>query len=225
MPSQGKLIVLEGIDGSGKATQTLLLSQKLEKDGYSVKFINFPQYGQKSAGMIENYLKEQKYGPSRNITSYQAAIFYAIDRFDAKGQLYEWLESGNIILCDRYVGSNLAHQGCKIKNNNEREEFFAWVENLEYNIFGIPRPDVNIILKIDPEKGQELARKDSNGKDLHEDDLDHLKSAAQIYSELVENKPDFISTDCMQDSKLLSLDEISKKIYKQVSKYLNGNNP
>lgn len=212
---KGKLIVLEGIDGSGKATQTLLLSQKLEQDGYDVKFINFPQYGQKSAGMIENYLREQKYGSNGNVTPYQAALFYAIDRFDAKKQLLEWLAAGKVVLCDRYVGSNLAHQGCKIESGEERKKFFAWIEHLEYEIMGIPKPDLNIILKIEPEKGQFLAKRDSKHKDLHEDDLNHLRAASQIYAELAEERGDFVAVDCMDGDKILNMEEINVKIYKK----------
>jgi dTMP kinase len=219
--SKGKLIVLEGIDGSGKATQTLLLSQKLEKDGYDVKFINFPQYGQKSAGMIENYLRDQKYGSNGgDISPYQASVFYAMDRFDAKKQLLDWLADGKIVLCDRYVGSNLAHQGCKIEKEEEREKFFAWVENLEYEIFGIPKPDMNIILKIEPEKGQFLAKRDSKHRDLHEDDLDHLKAAGQTYIKLAEQRDHFVCIDCMDGNELLSLEEINKKIYNKVNELI-----
>ncbi|MBD3248225.1 dTMP kinase, partial [Candidatus Falkowbacteria bacterium] len=182
--AKGKFIVLEGIDGSGKATQTLLLSQKLENDGFKVKFINFPQYGQKSAGMIENYLRDQKYGNNGDTTPHQASLFFAMDRFDAKKQIEDWLKKGKTVLCDRYVVSNLAHQGCKIEDDEEREKFFQWVEDLEYNILKIPKPDINILLKIEPEKGQFLAKRDSKKKDLHEDDLNHLKAAAQIYTDL-----------------------------------------
>lgn len=221
MPKKGKFIVLEGIDGSGKATQTILLSQKLEKDGYDVKFINFPQYGQRSAGLIENYLRDQKYSNHNGgISPYQASLLFAVDRFDAKYQIEKWLKKGNIVLCDRYVGSNMAHQGCKIEKEDEQDRFFDWLLDLEYNILDIPKPDVNIILKIEPIKGQLLAKRDSKKKDLHEDDINHLKAAAQVYNKLGEEREEFISVDCMYGDKVLSMENINKKLYKRVKEYL-----
>lgn len=224
MPKKGKFIVLEGIDGSGKATQTLLLSQKLEKKGYDVKFINFPQYGQKSAGMIENYLRDQKYsnGNGNDITPYQAALLFAIDRFDAKKQIEKWINSGSIVLCDRYAGSNLAHQGCRIEKEEEQEKFFKWVEDMEYNILGIPKPDINIVMKIEPKKGQLLAKRDSKKKDLHEDDINHLKMASQTYDKIAEDREDFVSIECMYGDKVLGIEDINKKLYRKVKKYLDS---
>ncbi len=223
MPKKGKFIVLEGIDGSGKATQTILLSQKLEKEGHKVKFINFPQYGQKSAGMIENYLREQKYSNNNgSITPYQASLFFAIDRFDAKQQIEKWLKNGNIVLCDRYVGSNMAHQGCKIEDDLEQKEFFDWLEKMEYEILKIPKPDINIVLKIDPKEGQLLAKRDSKKKDLHEDDINHLKMAAQAYDKIAEQRKDFISIDCMRGNKVLGMEVINKKVHQKVKEYIES---
>jgi dTMP kinase len=122
----GKLIVLDGTDGSGKATQLELLKKRLEEEGFEVVTADFPQYNKKSAGLVEEYLSG-KYGEAEAVTPYQASIFYAVDRFDARAQLRQWLAEGKIILANRYVSANMGHQGGKIKNALERKAFFNWL--------------------------------------------------------------------------------------------------
>ncbi len=119
---KGKLIVFEGIDGSGKSTQSKLFKRYLEKQGEEVIEISFPQYGKKSAGLIEEYLKGV-YGSAEEVGPYRASIFFACDRYDASFQIKEWLEKGKIVIADRYVSSNAGHQGGKINNPQERTNF------------------------------------------------------------------------------------------------------
>ena len=112
---RGKLIVIEGTDGSGKGTQTGLLIKRLKKEGYKVMIADFPQYGQRSATMTEDYLNG-KYGSAEHVGAYRASIFYACDRFDASFKMREWLKDGGIIISNRYVSASMGHQAGKIKN-------------------------------------------------------------------------------------------------------------
>src|SRR6266403_2732213 len=142
---RGKFIVIDGTDGSGKTTQFKLLQDTLQAEGYEVETTDFPQYGKKSAGLVEEYLNG-KYG--NEVNPYASSIFYAVDRFDASKQMQEWLDQGKIILSNRYVLASAGHQGGKIEDKDERVKFFRWLNNLEYKIFGIPQPDLNIILHV-----------------------------------------------------------------------------
>ena len=152
---QGKFFVFEGIDGSGKSTQTNLLAEYLKKRGYKVIKIDFPQYGNKSAGLVEKYLSGE-YGDAEKVGPYRASIFYACDRYDANFQLKKYLKEGRVVVSDRYVGSNMAHQGGKIKSQKEREKFFAWLYELEYEIFKIPKPTKSFFLHVPLEIAHKL---------------------------------------------------------------------
>ena len=111
---KGKFIVIDGTDGSGKATQTKLLVKKLRKEKYKVKLADFPQYNKKSAGLVEEYLSG-KYGTEKNVGPYVASIFYACDRYDASFKIRKWLKEGNIVISNRYVTANMGHQGgCRV---------------------------------------------------------------------------------------------------------------
>ncbi|MDD5606597.1 MAG: dTMP kinase [Candidatus Pacebacteria bacterium] len=216
--TKGKFIVLEGIDGSGKATQTKLLIKYFKKKGLKVQKIDFPQHGTKSAAMVDEYLKG-KYG---KIDAYKASVFYAIDRYDASFKIRKWLKQGNIVVADRYISSNAGHQGGKL-DKQERKKYFKWLYNLEYNIFEIPKPDLTIILKSSPQisfkmSAQAKDRKKvylGKKKDLHEKDINHLKKALQAYLDLAKTAPrEFKVIECIENNKMISLEKVHEKIKK-----------
>lgn len=185
--TKGKFIVIDGTDGSGKATQTKLLVKALKKSGKDVEVVDFPQYGAKSAGLVEEYLNG-KYGTAKEVGPYIASIFYACDRYDASFKIKSWLEEGKIVISNRYVSSNMGHQSGKIHSRTKREEYLDWLDNLEFKLFSIPRPDLTMLLYIDPITGQKWVDKKGHrdyvgGKkrDIHEADLQHLKDAADAY--------------------------------------------
>ncbi len=220
-PSKGRFIVIDGTDGSGKATQTNLLVEELKLGGYEVEMTDFPQYGTKSAGLIEEYLNG-KYG---QVGPEAASIFYAIDRFDASFKIREWLAAGKIVISNRYVTANAGHQGGKIADDMDRLKYFKWLDNLEYNIFNIPKPDLNIILHMPAEMAQELVDKKSadvrgyaNGKkrDLHEADLNHLKNAEKVYLEIAKLFPNTKLVECVTNGKLQSPAEVHNKVWELV---------
>ncbi|MFZ4648006.1 MAG: dUTP diphosphatase [Patescibacteria group bacterium] len=226
---RGRLIVIDGTDGSGKTTQLHLLKEKLEAEGFGVAIADFPQYNQKSAGMVEEYLSG-KYGGVKDVTPYQASIFYAVDRFDASRQIREWLAEGKIVLCNRYSSSNMAHQGGKIDNPLERKVFFNWLSELEHDILKIPRPDLCLVLRVNAEIAQQLAkdrgREDWNGKtrDIHEENLEHLKKAENVYCEIAENNHNYRLVNCTSEGAIMDREEIGFLIWIYVSQMLKAEN-
>ena len=224
---KGKLIVIDGIDGAGKTTQIGRLVNQLIKQGHDVVTADFPQYGTKSAGMVEEYLNG-KYGASEDVNPYVASFFYALDRYDASFKIRNWINQGKIVITDRYVSANMGHQGGKFDTLQKRQEYFRWLDYYEYTVFGIPRPDMTLILHIPHEHGQGLM-KDREDKqyiesedqlDTHEADLDHLKRAEQTYLEMAQEFDDFELIECMQDGRLLSIEEISELVWQSASKIL-----
>jgi len=229
MTYKGKFIVIDGTDGSGKTTQIKLLEERLKFMGYDVAMADFPQYGQKSAGVIEEYLSG-KYGQAEEVGPYRASIFYAIDRFDASFKIRKWLEEGKIVLSNRYVSANMAHQGGKINNSIERKIYFNWLHDLEYNIFGIPRPDSVLILHVPAEVSQKLTQNQDaidrkpeytkEGKDIHENNLEHLKNAEEVYLEICELFSNFDLIECTRNNEIMTREEIHEEIWQNVDKII-----
>lgn len=219
---KGSFIVMDGTDGSGKRTQTELLIKTLKQEGYDCESISFPQYGQKSAGMVEEYLNG-KYGQA---DAYVSSVFYAMDRFDASFKIRQWLSEGKIVISDRYVTANAGHQGGKISNQAERIKYFKWLDNLEYNIFNIPKPDLNIILHMPAEMAQKLISQKpketrayitgKEQKDIHENDLKHLKNAEKVFMEIAQLFPNTKMVECVEAGKLLAPEQVHNKVWNLV---------
>ncbi len=230
---KGKFFVFEGIDGCGKSTQTKLLAEYFKSKGFEVEKIDFPQHGERSSAMVDDYLTG-KYGTSEEVGPYIASVFYAIDRYDASFKIKKWLEEGKIVISDRYVVSNIGHQGGKlIKDKEQWKKYVDWLQNLEYNIFGIPKPDYTFILKTSPEFSLKLANNitdqqkierrasylgDDKKQDIHEKDKSHLANALESYLIAAREFPnDFKVIDCLE-TRLLPPDIISEKIINETQK-------
>lgn len=226
---KGKFIVIDGTDGSGKTTQLSLLVERLKNLGHSVEIADFPQYNTKSAGLVEEYLSG-KYGNADEVGPYRASIFYACDRYDASFKIRKWLDEGKIVISNRYVTANMGHQGGKIDGEKERKEYFDWLYKLEYEIFSIPRPDLNIILHVPAEISQRLSqqrtREDWKGKtnDIHQDDLAHLKKAESVYLEIANTFPNFYLIECTKNNEILSKEEINNTVFGLVIDLINPKN-
>ena len=229
---KGKFFVFEGIDGCGKATQTKLLADYFIKNGFAVEKIDFPQHGERSAAMVDDYLTG-KYGSSAEVDPHIASIFYAIDRYDASFKIKKWLDEGKVVVSDRYLVSNIGHQGGKIiQNKDEWKKYVSWLYDLEYGIFKIPKPDYTFILKTSPDFSLKLAHNitdkdkqdrrkaylgDSQTQDIHEKDKSHLTNALSSYLMAAEEFPeDFKVIECLNNDILLSSQEIHQKIIKLV---------
>lgn len=212
MENKGKLIVIDGTDGSGKATQTKLLVERLQKEGQPVETLSFPQYGKPSAALVEEYLTG-RYGTAEQVGPKAASIFYAVDRFAARGRIMDALAQGQWVIADRFVSSNMGHQGGKIKDAKEREDFFKWEDELEHGIFALPRPDKIIFLHVDPAIGQQLTAKRDAKQDIHQKDLNHLKDAEEAYQQMAEILPNFEKIECVEAGNLLSIEQIHERIW------------
>src|SRR3989344_5128598 len=183
---KGKFFVLEGMDGSGKATQTKLLVEFLKNKGFQVEKIDFPQYTKISAGLIENYLKGV-YGSSKEVGPYRASIFYACDRYDLSFKIKQWLREGKIVIADRYIASNIGHQGGKLITDKDK------------------------LRKRTAYLG------DSKKQDIHEADKIHLANTLKSYMAISKKFPkEYKIIECEEKNYFLPIDIIHNKIIKLV---------
>ena len=222
---KGQFIVIEGTDGSGKGTQVALLIDRLKKEGVGVEVADFPQYDNFSSAFVSKYLRGE-YGTANEVGPYRASVFYALDRYDKSFDIKRWLAARKVVVSNRYVSANMGHQTGKIEGKKKRDQFLAWLENLEYKIFNIPKPDVVILLYMPPEVGQKLVdqkatRSYTKGKkrDIHEADIDHLRKASEAYL-YVAKKYGWKIINCVEKGILLSREEIHKKIFDFLRKRL-----
>ena len=193
MTTRGLLIAIEGIDGSGKHTQAKLLEHSLQSLGHSVYSTGFPQYESWFGTMVGKFLNGD-FGPLENIDPHFTALLYAGDRFEARQRLETALNSGKVVLIDRYIGSNLAHQ-VALAAPEKRAEFLRWIEHLEYAIYGLPRENLILYLRVPPSQAQKLVAKKNERNyttakhDILEKNLRHLEDAAEMYDMLSRSRP------------------------------------
>ncbi len=224
--ANGMFLVIEGTDGSGKGTQFKLLVDRLQKDGYDIETFDFPQYDQASSYFVREYLNGN-YGSAEAVGPYTGSLFYALDRYQAAPKIKEALDAGKVVIANRFTGSNMAHQGTKFDNNEERKGYFLWLDAIEFQMLGIPRPDLSLVLRVPAETAQKLvdqkeARSYTDKKrDLHEADLSHLEKSVQVYDNLCELFPkDFKQLDCVRNNKLLSVETIHNLIWETINPML-----
>ena len=224
----GKFIVIEGTDGSGKATQFKLLAERLKREGYRVAIFDFPRYGQPSAYFVEQYLHGH-YGTADEVGPFRGAMFYAMDRYAASFEINKALASGSLVLSNRYVGSNMAHQGGKLSDSKKRKGYYEWARKMELEGFRIPEPDLNIVLHVSAETARTMINKRIQENEteklkrdvVHETDFAHLKNAEQAYLELCAYYPDlFTKVECMDGTDLLSISAISELVWGVVKQAL-----
>jgi dTMP kinase len=193
MDAPGKLIAVEGIDGSGKRTQVELLTLTLKARGHDVYSTGFPQYDSWFGKMVGQFLNGDL-GSLETVDPHFTAMLYAGDRFEAKPKLEAALYNGQIVLVDRYIASNLAHQTARV-SPEKRSSFLEWIEHLEYGIYGLPRENLILYLRVPPQEAQRLVERKSARsyttaqKDLLEASLHHLEDAAEMYDSLSRSVP------------------------------------
>lgn len=207
---KGFYVALEGGDGSGKGTQAKELIRELRARGYNVLATDYPQYGEASARYVERYLNGV-YGKADAVHPDLAALTYVIDRLNSKTlqAVRKHLETpGNIVVSNRSPASNMAHQATKISSRGEREEFYKEIAELEYEILNEPRPDLNIVLRVNATVAQQNVDKKDHSthayttakRDIHEADADHLTKALRDYNELCETLPnEFTSIEALNE--------------------------
>ena len=222
MTERGTFLVIEGTDGSGKGTQFDLLGRRLAESGHDVVLFDFPQYEQDSSYFVKQYLNG-KYGTSDEVGPYTGSLFFSLDRYAAKAAINNALDSGKIVICNRFTGSNMAHQGTKFTYAEERRGYFIWLDNLEFQMLGIPRPDKSIVLRVPAETAQMLVDKKGarsytdKKRDIHEADLEHMKKSVEVYDDLCSLFPkDFMRIDCVRSGKLLSIPQVHDLIWESI---------
>lgn len=226
MTPQGTFIVIEGTDGSGKGTQFELLAKRLADEGYDVATFDFPRYDEPSSHFVKEYLNGN-YGSADEVGPYTGSLFYALDRYAASFKIKQALAEGKVVLANRYVGSNMAHQGTKFVHSEERRGYFIWLDNLEFEMLRIPRPTMSFVLRVPAETAQALvdqkaARSYTDKKrDLHEADLSHLQRAVAVYDDMCQLFPrDFMRLDCTYQSNLLPIPTVHEIIWQKVQSML-----
>lgn len=210
MTERGKLIAVEGIDGSGKHTQIELLSKSMEARGVRHVRVSFPRYQSTFGRLVARYLNGE-FGRLHEVDAHLSALLFAGDRFEAKTELEAALADGKAVLADRYVGSNLAHQTARVPPEAQRE-FLGWLRHIEYGIYGLPEEDLVIYLRLPaPEAHRLIGRKGTRSytsmrRDLQEDDLRHLESAALVYDRLAK-QTNWATVQCLESSGVLRAPE------------------
>ncbi len=220
---KGKLIVLDGTDGSGKATQTKLLVERLRNEGMKVETLDFPRYYDNFFGGLVGECLVGIYGDWAALDPHIASVVYAADRWESKQQIDAWLDSGTTVILDRYVSSNQIHQGGKITDPDKREKFLKWLDTMEHEVFKIPRPDIILYLHVSTALTQKLLQQKSaqdrkkylEGRgDAHETNQEHLDNAKQSAIKLVESMNNWVRIGCSREGdEMLSIEEIHEKIY------------
>lgn len=215
---KGKLIVIDGGDGSGKATQSELLKTYLEKTGKRVKYMDFPRYYSSFHGRVVGRFLTGEFGSLDAVSPYLAALSYALDRASAKEEMDTWLSHGGIILSNRYATSSMAHQASRLPDA-KRKEFIAWLDEMEYKVHKIPREDIVVYLYVPWKIGYDLtlkkeSRKYANGKlDIAEADVQHRIASEAMYLRLAKERKNWIKIDCVDEKgKLLSKEDIHETV-------------
>jgi dTMP kinase len=209
---KGKLVVIDGSDGVGKATQTKLLVKRLKKEKIPVATLDFPQYTHNFFGSFIKECLAGKYGDFIALDPHIASVLYAADRFESKKKIEKWLAEGKIVVLDRYVSANQMHQGGKIQNTKERKRFLTWLDTLEHRVFRMPRPDGILYLHLPTELSLVLIDK-RGAKDLAETNVRYLSRSRQNALRLIQSSARWEKINCAEKGKILSREKIHEMVY------------
>lgn len=223
----GKLIIIEGGDGSGKATQTKKLWKRLAQEGFQTMKVEFPNYDSPSSSLVKMYLGGE-FGKDPNaVNPYAASTFYAVDRYASyKTEWEDFYREDGIILADRYTTSNMIHQAVKIKEEEDWRNYLDWLKNFEYNLIGLPKPDLVLYLDMPPEYSLQFisareAKSSVSSQDIHEKDRDYLKQSYRA-AQRVKDVENWVSIDCLDEGLVLkSIEEIHEEVYQIIKPHLN----
>ena len=216
---RGKLIVIEGTDCSGKETQTKLLEEKLKKINRNIKLYSFPMYDSPTGKIVggpylgKSYICEGWFPEGAPSVNYKvASLYYSADRLYNIDKIIDELNNGFDIILDRYVYSNMAHQGGKIKNKDERLKMYKWLEKLEFDLLELPVPDIKIFLHMPTEFSKILKQNREEKLDEHEASENHLKNAENAYLEITDLYG-FKKVECVKDEKIRNIEDINQEIF------------
>ena len=221
----GKLIVIEGTDGSGKSTQFRLLTQRLEREGRAFQQLEFPQYSEPSSALIRMYLGGEFGDKPSDVNAYAASAFYAVDRYASYKKVWgKWYEDGGLVLSGRYTTSNAVHQASK-EPEEKRADFLKWLYDFEYGKLGLPCPDLTIYLDVPTDYTEKMMRRREadthTSADIHEKDMEYLatcrragRAAAAFYGWTV--------IECVRDGQMRTIEDIHEEIYRHITACLEG---
>lgn len=228
----GKLIVVEGTDCSGKETQTRKLIERLNNENIPTQRLSYPMYDTPTGRIIgacylgkdylcQEYFKENKpwFEDASKVDPYTASLYYAADRKYNNYLIEELLNKGTNVILDRYVDSNLAHQGGKYTNEEEQLKFFNDIEYLEYNINKIKKPDMTLFLYMPYDYALELKKHRNELPDAHEKSKEHLLNAEKTYLRLAQLH-DYNTINCVKDNTIRSIEDINEEVYQKVKKLI-----
>ena len=221
------LIAIEGIDGSGKGTQARRLCEWLPTQGKSTALVSFPRYSETHFGATIGRFLNGEFGQLDQVDPLLAATLYAADRFESKGHLQELLADNDVVVADRYVASNMAHQGAK-KNGEERTQLLEWIARTEFGVFDLPRAHLVIHLDLPAETAQELiarkSKRDYTDKaaDLQEADREYLASVRQSYLDLAAADDSWQTVSLLDGDRLKSIEEVGEEIAGRVTAALRS---
>ena len=217
--SRGTLIVIEGLDGSGKATQAKLLYESLRQQGKDVRQVSFPDYDSDSSALVKMYLAGDFGSDPGDVNAYAASTFFAVDRYASfKKNWREFYENGGVVIADRYTTSNAVHQCSKLPEA-EWEGYLNWLFHFEYDLLGIPKPDRVFYLQTDPGMSQKLLteryRGDEKKKDIHERNADYL-AHSRAAAEFCARKLGWTTIHCVRDGAMRSIEDIHAELLQLV---------
>ena len=215
----GKLIVIEGTDGSGKSTQFKLLTQRLSREGREFRQIVFPQYSEPSSALIRMYLGGEFGSHPADVNAYAASAFYAVDRYASFKKVWgEYYNGGGLVISDRYTTSNAVHQASK-EPEDSRQSFLKWLYEFEYDHLGLPRPDLTLYLDVPTDFTEKLLRaREQNTHtqaDIHEQDTAYLATCRRMGA-LAADYYGWTVISCVRDGKMRSIEDIHEEIYRHV---------
>ena len=223
---KSKLIVIEGVDSSGKATQSRLLYQKLVEMGYSAAAIEFPNYNSDSSAVVKMYLNGEFGKEPESVSAYAASVIFAVDRFATVKNTYKQMfEQSDVVIAERYTTSNMVHQASKIADVEQKGIFLDWLYDLEYNKLSLPQPDLTIFLDMPVEHAKVLMAQRANKidntmqKDIHESNDKYLQESYDNAC-FVAKKYNWTQIKCVKDEKVRNIEDIASEILDSVLKIL-----
>ncbi|MGQ0816654.1 dTMP kinase [Acinetobacter baumannii] len=217
---KGILITIEGIDGSGKGTQTQMLLNALRNRSIPTKIYSFPCYDETFFGKEVGAFLRGEFGSLEQVHPKLASILFAGDRFENKNKINDDLNNGYVVICDRYVDSNIAHQCAKL-DKNKQQELANWLEKLEYEIFAVPKPDLTFFLDVPLSVSKSLVLKKKERsytkekEDIHESSYQYLENVYTIYQELCEKRA-WIKINCLLENNMKSIEEIHYELINKI---------
>jgi len=223
---RGKLVVIDGGDGAGKATQTTLLVKRLRAEGKEVVTLDFPQYAKNIFGRLLRECLDGQRGDFMALDPRIASTLYAADRFESKPLLEQWLAEGQVVVLDRYVSANMLHQGAKVSDDATRKAFLSWLDHIEHGVFGLPRPDLIVYLDVPQAIRQSLIEqavgegKHGSKADSAERSIEHQQQVEERARDITATYNQWVTIACVAGSTMRSREAIHEDVYQLVCKHL-----